>query len=144
MADSKQCLRDEMQGEVPSHLRDRILVGNVDVSLKESELLFGQMYFQPSEQGPGSAIVTCTRQAFELYAAPMQKEFSKPMQLAGGFIRLYSNVAGLTNHLNYHQDGNKLYTRVPVGKHEVKKDGTFRKAWSLRASKGQFHSRHQI
>ncbi len=36
------------------------------------------------------------------------------MQLDDCFIRLYSNVAGQANHLQYHQDGNRQYTRVLV------------------------------
>ena len=77
MVDSKQYLRDEMLGEVRSHLRDRFLVGIVDVSPNELGLLFGQMYFSPQNKGLLADVCRCTQDPF---VAPIQHEYSEPMQ----------------------------------------------------------------
>ena len=114
MADSKQRIRDEMLQAVPPHLRDRFVTGSVEVRPQTLGLLLGQLYFSPQNKGLVASLCQCTRQAIERFAEPMQTEFAEPMQLDSCFIRLYSNVAGQANHLKYHQDANKRYTRVLV------------------------------
>lgn len=114
MADSKQRLRDEMLCGVPPNLRDRFVTGSVDVSPHTLGLLFSLMYFSPQNKGLVASLCKCTREAIELFAEPMQKELPEPMQLDSCLIRLYSNVAGQANYLEYHQDGNQRYTRVLI------------------------------
>ena len=114
MADSNQRLRDEMLCQVPRHLRDRFVTGSVNVRPKALGLLLGQLYFSPQNKGLVANLSQCTREAIELFAEPMQKELPGRMQLDSCFIKLYSNVTGQANHLNYHQNGNKRYTRVLV------------------------------
>lgn len=89
--------------------------GSVTVSPQTLGLLLGHMYCSPQNKGLVAELCQCPRQAIELFAQPIQTAFrSLCMQLDNCFIRLYNNVTGQANHLQYHQDGNRQYTRVLV------------------------------
>ena len=100
-----------MLRDVPPHLQDR----QCNSEPADTGAIAWPHVLQPAKQGPGSGVVSVPQAGHRALRSADTNSFQVLcMQLDNCFIRLYSNVTGQANHLQYHQDGNRQYTRVLV------------------------------